>query len=347
MPINKKEFFACANSGCGFINRFNDIFSPLSHLYIIKGGSGTGKSFFMKKVADKAQSLGYEVKYCLCSSDPTSLDGIIIDNIGLGIIDGTAPHSADTHYPGAYDEIINMGDFWNTDILTENKNSIIDITDRKTKLFCTAYTILNGAYQIEKTQDHYLKGCFNYTKATKTIDRILSSLSIKQRVYNEIYFTEALSMNGRVLLRPHKNAQTIYSVKDEYGMGFIFMDILKKYISDHSISHNTGYNALDPKKINMLYINNNDILFEINSPNENSKNINMSRFLYKEEYRKERPLLRKVKKMRNSAVDQALEIMERIKEKHFSLEEIYKSAMDFEKKEKFEENLITKILGSY
>ena len=64
-----QNYFAAANTAAGFLSWFDDIFDPrsLDYIYIIKGGSGTGKSTLMKKAAAKAELLGAKCEYFYCS----------------------------------------------------------------------------------------------------------------------------------------------------------------------------------------------------------------------------------------------------------------------------------------
>ena len=86
--------FLGANTPNGFHSLFGQLYNPYkdSRMYIIKGGPGTGKSSFMKKVAKAASSLALDTEQIFCSSDPDSLDGVIVPQLGLCIADGTAPH---------------------------------------------------------------------------------------------------------------------------------------------------------------------------------------------------------------------------------------------------------------
>ena len=79
------KYFLAANSAEGFVSHFGDCYNPYDgwRAYIIKGGPGTGKSSFMKCVVVKAVDKGYSVELCPCSSDPDSLDGVIIKDIKL------------------------------------------------------------------------------------------------------------------------------------------------------------------------------------------------------------------------------------------------------------------------
>ena len=100
-----RRYFAASNSCRGFCNYYGDVFSEARapRLYVIKGGPGTGKSHFMKTVARRARTEGYTVTEYACSSDPASLDGILLEREGdpaVGLLDGTPPHVCEPALPG-------------------------------------------------------------------------------------------------------------------------------------------------------------------------------------------------------------------------------------------------------
>ena len=90
--------FLGANTAEGFASRFDQLHSDrrIKKLIILKGGPGCGKSTFMKKLRSTAAELGADTESYPCSSDPASLDGLLIPATGLAIVDGTAPHAAAT-----------------------------------------------------------------------------------------------------------------------------------------------------------------------------------------------------------------------------------------------------------
>ena len=90
---------------------------------VITGGPGTGKSFFMRMIADEAEKKGKKVIYYYCSSDQGSLDGITVDG-KIAILDGTAPHDADATVPAAAEDIIDLGAFWDSAILAKSRKRI-------------------------------------------------------------------------------------------------------------------------------------------------------------------------------------------------------------------------------
>ena len=137
--VTKGRYFIGANTSAGFVNYTDEILCGLDRVYIIKGGPGTGKSTLMKRFAAYAEERGHTVERYFCSSDSDSLDGVVLRDAGTGIIDGTAPHCADPKYPGAREEIVNIGRLWDTGLLRGRFDEIKTLCDRKSGLFATVY----------------------------------------------------------------------------------------------------------------------------------------------------------------------------------------------------------------
>jgi hypothetical protein len=142
--------FPGGNSSKGFFSYYNYILpqEEARRIFIIKGGPGVGKSTFMKKTGYEVVDRGYDVEFMHCSSDNGSLDGIVIPKLGVAMIDGTAPHVVDPKNPGAVDEIIHLGDFWNEAGMVKYRNEIIKTNREVGELFGRAYKYLKSAYCI-------------------------------------------------------------------------------------------------------------------------------------------------------------------------------------------------------
>lgn len=148
--METKHYLASANSAQGFINLFDNInTSENGFTYILKGGPGTGKSSFMKKIGAHFEKKQYDVEYFYCSSDQKSLDGVRIKNIS--IIDGTAPHSFDATLPQIKQKIINLGEFIKDEIKKYRKNIEL-LLQQKTECYKKLYLYLSALNCIIKTE---------------------------------------------------------------------------------------------------------------------------------------------------------------------------------------------------
>ena len=356
--IYKKYYFASANTCFGFKSYFNYIFNPelLKKIYILKGGSGTGKSYLMNEIARKAVNKNLSVEYFLCSSDPDSLDGIIINELGTAVIDGTAPHITDPKYPGVIENIINTGNFWDEQKLDDNKKEIFELTNKKSLYFGNAYKYLKAANEILESVNELSKKYINYEKMEASAYRIINKY-VKDKSFNisnsgcadmEYRLINAISSNGcETLDTLEQTAKKIFYISNENFMGYYYTESLfnqfrncKKIILPL---------ALNPEKTHGIYLKEKQILFVIKDKtadkiyDERYNFINMDRFINANFKKEHKNKLKLAKKCYNAVISSAVAYLKEAKNLHFQLEEIYKSAMNFDKKSKYSKDLIQKI----
>ena len=145
------ESFLGANTPQGFVSFFDELYNPYENCsaYIIKGGPGTGKSTLMKKVLSECERRGITAEKIYCSSDPDSLDGIIVPDLGISIADGTSPHLLEPKFPGACENIINTGEFWDKSKLRERADEIRKVREEVSKELGVPTNLLSGATKEE------------------------------------------------------------------------------------------------------------------------------------------------------------------------------------------------------
>ena len=146
----KQAYFLGSSGKNGFFSCFSQLTPKIDgqYTYIIKGGPGTGKSSMMKKIAEEMEKREIECERIYCSSDPSSLDGVIFPSLRVSIADGTSPHIMDPDYPGASAEIINLGDCWNKEKLRENREKIIELTDKNKACHQRSRRFIESAFSI-------------------------------------------------------------------------------------------------------------------------------------------------------------------------------------------------------
>ena len=148
-----RHLFPGGNTTQGFFSYYPYILpqDKARHIYCIKGGPGVGKSTFMKEIGKAAGERGFAVDNMHCSSDPGSLDGVVIPALRTGLIDGTAPHVVDPRNPGAVDEIINLGEHWDLPGIKRHRQDIMDDNAGVGRLFARVYRLLGAARRIALT----------------------------------------------------------------------------------------------------------------------------------------------------------------------------------------------------
>ncbi len=158
MPRGKlKKVFPGSNSAYGFYSFYDQIIEEdATRIFVIKGGPGVGKSTFMRNIGRELLRRGLDLEYHCCSADSTSLDGIVIPALKIACIDGTAPHVVDPKNPGAVDEIIHLGEFWNEAAMVAHREKIIRANREKARLYRRTYRYLAAAKLfLDEVEDYY------------------------------------------------------------------------------------------------------------------------------------------------------------------------------------------------
>jgi len=89
-----RRFFG-TNTMDGVVNEVPHIISTLDHVYHVKGRAGTGKSTFMKKIANACINHGLDIELYQCSFDPNSIDMVLVPALNICLFDSTDPHAFD------------------------------------------------------------------------------------------------------------------------------------------------------------------------------------------------------------------------------------------------------------
>ena len=112
--MERQTIFLGANSYQGFFSLYDEYIASLSlrRLYVLKGGAGCGKSTFMRRIAERAETEGEAPVLVLCSGDPDSLDGIILPDRGIALFDGTSPHVLEPSLVGYKGYYIDLSRFY-------------------------------------------------------------------------------------------------------------------------------------------------------------------------------------------------------------------------------------------
>jgi len=170
-----RHMFAGNNTSRGFYSYFDYILpqDEAGRIFIIKGGPGVGKSTFMKHMAKEFANKGYALEFIHCSSDPESLDALVVPALKVAIIDGTSPHIIDPKTPGAIDEIVNFGDYWDEAGISKSKNEILKENAYIGRLFKRAYRYLAAAAIIQSDNAEIAKLAVDRQRVLEEAENII------------------------------------------------------------------------------------------------------------------------------------------------------------------------------
>ena len=194
------HYFLGANSCRGFYSLYGS-FPPGegSFLHIIKGGPGTGKSGFMRRLAAAAEKKGLDVETVLCSGDPDSLDGIYIPALRQAWCDGTAPHVAEPAAFAVDADYVNLGSFCRLPVSSPDEERIQRLNRAYKALYRQAYALLSAASSVRDAVPEELPPAWLAGYIGGILDRELHQVPARPQPVLRRFFS-AISCQGYVYL---------------------------------------------------------------------------------------------------------------------------------------------------
>jgi hypothetical protein len=270
-----RHLFPGGNTTQGFYSFFDQILSQeeANHIICIKGGPGVGKSSLMKKIAKAFLDEGYSVEYHHCSSDPDSLDAIVIVELRVALMDATAPHTMDPKNPGAVDEILNLGQFWDEEKIKEYKDEIMKINKENGRLFNKAYGYLKAAGQLYTNYEKTALRAFEYEKTTTDVQEIIKDIlnnkpAINKRGKERHLFGFGLTPKGILQYRDSLVCQTNkrYIIKEDlYSSSELIMEEIKTEITKRGINVLCLHSPIKVSKIEDIIIDELGIIISVDN----------------------------------------------------------------------------------
>lgn len=224
--FKERHLFPGGNTSQGFFSFYKYILSQedANRIICLKGGPGTGKSSFMKKIGAYFASKNYSIEYHHCSSDNNSLDGVVIKELNVAVLDGTSPHMVDPIHPGAVDEILNLGTAFDINALAAHKKEIMDLTATISNNFSRAYRFLKSAKHIHEDWTALNNAALDNSKVDTLIDELISKIitSSKSTLGEERHlFSTAFTPDGIVSFNKSlaDDVDNLYVLKGGPGLG--------------------------------------------------------------------------------------------------------------------------------
>lgn len=337
----EKKYFASANTENGFVSYFDEIYGSLDMVYIIKGGPGTGKSSFIRKIADEAEKRRYSVEYFYCSADPLSLDGIIVEELKTAVVDGTAPHNYDPKIAGIRERIINLGDNWDNAKLRLQTDLICRLTAEKNNMYNNVYNYLSAAGRIEGEIRLGNKKLIDREKMENAVRRISRQWKKGSGFAKIIRPVESLSHAGHIIYSTyHAMAENRYSIRDKYGIGGVFLEYVMNICFEKGMKVVYSPRSVDPTENVALYLPDVSTSFVVDDHlSDECKVINMDRFIDFEMLRNQKNRNRFARRCLDSLYEGVQIGFDNIFELHSRLEKCYIESMDFSKNERILSNL--------
>lgn len=349
---NNIRFLLGSNTKRGFVSLFDELKDPVHghRLFIIKGGPGSGKSSLMKRIIKTMESRKHNIEYFHCASDPDSLDAFIDYDAKFAMMDGTAPHTMDPDYPGAYDIIVNMADCWDDSKLKADKDKIINLTRTISSCHRMASACISAAAALLDNNMRTARTYVNYNAVNKFIAEFMKMLEGCSAGREKKRLISAISVGQIVFFKDtlSRLASRIYVLPDEWGAAsdmilsginhaaaLMNLERITCYCSirtpdkiDHIIFPSMGIAITTSNEFHPFGDKNQDILYDLMNKIPETEKGQMSLHLEKS----------------RDLINIACKHVKKAKVLHDELEKYYVNAMDFSKADPIYNKIMDEIL---
>ena len=353
-----RNYYAGGNTAKGFYNLYDSALEDLNKLYILKGGPGTGKSTLIKSIGEFIVNKGINIEYLHCSSDTNSVDGVVIPEFKIGLVDGTAPHVIEPKAPGVIEEYVNLGVAWDSKKLSVHKEAILSLNNEISRKFQTAYDTFAAALKAHDEIEEIYISNMDFQEANKLTDELnklfFSDDTVSKEPKIKHRFLGAATPSGAVdfIQNLTEDIEKRYFIKGRAGSGKSTM--LKKIAS---VWESRGFDievyhcGFDPNSLDMVIIPEKSIaIFDSTAPHEyfpdrkNDEIIDMyERCITPGTDEKFENEIERTTKSYKDKMKEAISYLADVKVLRDQLEAIYIEAMDFSKVDQIQKEILEEI----
>lgn len=293
-----------------------------------------------------------------CSGDPSSLDGVISNEGGIAVVDGTSPHMIDPKCPGAREEIINLGSFWDSAFLSKYRDDIIQFNKEKKEYYQRAYNYLKAAGNIYDDTVKIIEASFEKNKAylfaSNLADEILCDKEPSVKFGNDKkLFATAITPGG---LLGNVNTlfanEKVYSIDTTLGMSTSYiLEIIKERANVCGFDTESFLCGFDTKLEHLRIPSLNTAVVSSN-PYHEASGSDMYYEYPLEGFLSEYNIIHSKDDIKYNSIrfdellEKAIRMMAKSKREHSKLEEIYISSMDFSSLNSYLSEVLKEIEGT-
>ena len=352
------RFFLGANTPVGFVSYAEDLYDTRGgwRAYIIKGGPGTGKGSMMRAVLQAMTDRGLPVEAVHCSSDPASLDAVIVPGLKACIVDGTAPHIIEPKYWGAVERIVNLGDCIDNERLVRQAPEILEATDACSALHARCRKFIGAAASLLGDSARIAQDCTDAAKAARTAERVADKefpAGRGVRGKEKRRFLSAVTPEG--LLVFHETLQAlcpqIYAIEDETGAASrILLAQLRARALEAGLDIVSCACPLSPhEKLEHLVIPSLGLAFTTSNTWHKAdfpvyRRIHAARFTDAARLRQKRPILSFNRRAARELLGEAVSIAQEAKQVHDVMEAFNVRSMNWEKADALTHRVVAEFL---
>ena len=279
-----------------------------------------------------------------------SLDGVISKTGGLTVVDGTNPHGIEPVCAGVHENIVNLGVFWNRDILRKYSGQIEELFSKKKLMYKKAYRYLSAAYEIYRERAGIIEQFVDYRKMRIFAEYFANDLipekdevkscGIMRRAFATAVTSEGVFGQLPCVEKIGDEDFKVYCITSKLGISC--EDILKKVAEKAVLNgYDTDlyYCGFEPEKLEHIVIPELGIAVISSNEYHTLETLNAEYEIFAEGFLKENVTVSREKCMNcdigyakirfDELAERAFRALGKASEYHHAMEDYYIEAMDF------------------
>lgn len=330
--------FLGANSPLGFHSFYQQAMVEASESWIIKGCPGCGKSTFMRHIASGMTTKDINVEMFKCSSDPQSLDGVLIPHISTAYFDGTSPHVLEPEYPGAVSNYLDLGQFIDFESIKSRKAELQELFVSYRAYYPEAYTRLKTARDLLDDRLALVCKSVDFEKLCKRTRGIISrEIGKPGKETGKLHrrFMSAISFQGYISDADQlpKYYKKIYRLESYYELSRFVTPLILDAALASGKDVIACYDPMNPNgspehilipELSLAFITSSDLSYD----GPYARNIRLDGYI--NDLKSDRARIRFNKKTASCLIDEAVQSMAHAKAIHDEIELVYRDYVDFD-----------------
>lgn len=181
VTANSRHLFATAFTPNGIVTYIDSISAGYKHIYVLKGGPGTGKTSTLSYILEEAIKRGLYVEVYHDPLIPERIEHICIPNLSTAILTSNEINARD--FAGKQ---INMNDFQNKVLLNRNKSNIENSKETFYLLLNKGLNIISEAKALhDELEKHYIPN-MNFDKVQEKTNEVINKILAYEKEYKHL-----------------------------------------------------------------------------------------------------------------------------------------------------------------
>ena len=257
-----KHYFLDGNTSKGYVSLIQYVINRINKIYVVKGSLSSEKTKLFKKISESFEQKGYLVQWLHNPSDEENLDGIIIPEKDIAVMDGSARNGVEAKYGNFIEQVFDLDESLNKANVVTNKNVIIQLQSEVEKFHVEAYARFAKGVKIHEKKEELYISAMDFDKANKVTAQLAANLfhdvsvEVEKAMVPQLFFGAATPKGAiNYIDNITSDIKKRYIIKGRSGSGkSTVMRKIGKYGENLGLAVQYFPCGLDPHSLDMIII---------------------------------------------------------------------------------------------